>query len=55
MKINFFFDGMHNDIKNDADYVIWIFINVRGILDSKANTRELEYCDMVLKLRILKI
>ena len=38
MKINFFFDGMHNDIKNDDDYVIWIFRNVRGIFDSKANT-----------------
>jgi hypothetical protein len=43
MKINIFFDGMHNDIKNGDDYVIWIFINVRSIFDSKANTRELEY------------
>jgi hypothetical protein len=43
MKINIFFDGMHNDIKNDDDYVIWIFINIRSIFDSKANTRELEY------------
>jgi hypothetical protein len=54
-KINFFFDGIHNDIQNNDDYVICIFRNVRGIFDSKANTRELEYCDMVLKLRILKI
>ena len=38
MKINFFFDGMHNDIMNHDDYVIWIFRNVRGIFDSKANT-----------------
>jgi hypothetical protein len=43
MKINIFFDAIHNDIKNDDDYVIWIFRNVRGIFDSKANTRELEY------------
>jgi hypothetical protein len=43
MKINIFFDGIHNDIKNADDYVIWIFINVRGIFDSKANPRELEY------------
>ena len=43
MKINIFFDGIHNGIENDADYVIWIFINVRRIFDSKANTRELEY------------
>jgi hypothetical protein len=42
-KINFFFDGIHNDIQNDDDYVIYIFRNVRGIFDSKANTRELEY------------
>jgi hypothetical protein len=55
MKIHFLLDGIHNDIENDDDYVIWIFINVRGIFDGKANTRELEYCDMVLKLRILKI
>jgi hypothetical protein len=38
MKINFFFDDMHNDIKNDDDYVIWIFRNVRDIFDRKANT-----------------
>jgi hypothetical protein len=38
MKINFFFDDIHNDIENDDDYVIWIFRNVRGIFDSKANT-----------------
>jgi hypothetical protein len=38
MKINIFFDGIHNNIKNDDDYVIWIFRNVRGIIDSKANT-----------------
>ena len=37
MKINFFFDGMHNDIENDNNYVIWIFRNVRGIFDRKAN------------------
>ena len=37
MKINFFFDGIHNNIKNDDNYVIWIFRNVRGIIDSKAN------------------
>ena len=43
MKINFFFDGIHNDVKNDDNYVIWIFRNIRGIFDSKANTRELEY------------
>jgi hypothetical protein len=43
MKINIFFDGIHKDIKTDDDYVIWIFINVRSILDSQANTRELEY------------
>jgi hypothetical protein len=43
MKINIFFDGIHNDIKNDDNYVIWIFINVRNIFDSQANTRELEY------------
>jgi len=38
MKINFVFDGIHNDIKNHDDYVISIFKNVRGIFDSKANT-----------------
>jgi hypothetical protein len=38
MKINFLFDGIHNNIENDDDYVIWIFRNVRGIFDSKANT-----------------
>jgi hypothetical protein len=43
MKINIFFDGIHNDIKNDDDYVIWIFINVRNIFNSQANIRELEY------------
>jgi hypothetical protein len=43
MKIKIFFDGMHNDVKNDNDYVIWIFRNVRSIFDSKATTRELEY------------
>ena len=42
-KINFFFDGKHNDIQNDNNYVIYIFKNVRGIFNSKANTRELEY------------
>ena len=43
MKINIFFDGIHNDIKNDNDYVIWIFINIRNIFDSKTNTKKLEY------------
>jgi hypothetical protein len=43
MKINIFFDGIHNDIKNDDNYVIWIFINIRSIFDSQANTKELEY------------
>ena len=38
IKIDFFFDGMHNHIKNDDDCVIWIFRNVRGIFDSNANT-----------------
>jgi hypothetical protein len=55
IKINFSFDGIHNNIKNDDNYVIWIFKIVRGIFDSKANIRKLEYCDIVLKLRILKI
>jgi hypothetical protein len=43
MKINIFFDDIHNDVKNDDNYVIWIFINVRNIFDNQANTRELEY------------
>jgi hypothetical protein len=43
MKINSFFDDIHNNIKNYDDYVIWIFRNVRGIFGNKANTRELEY------------
>ena len=43
MKLNIFFNIMHNNGKNYDDYVIWIFRNVRGIFDSKANTRELEY------------
>jgi hypothetical protein len=43
MKINIFFDDIHNDVKNDDNYVIWIFINVRNIFDSQANIRELEY------------
>ena len=43
MKLNIFFNTMHNNVENHDDYVIWIFINVRSIFDSKANTRELEY------------
>ena len=28
---------MHNNIKNYDDYVIWIFRNVRRIIDNKAS------------------
>jgi hypothetical protein len=39
MKINLFFDGIHYNIENDNNYIIWIFRNVRGIFGSKANIR----------------
>jgi hypothetical protein len=43
MKMNFFSDGMHNNIKKYHDYIIWIFRNIRGIFDSQANITLLEY------------
>ena len=35
MKLNIFFNTMHNNVENRDDYVIWIFSNVRHIFDSK--------------------
>ena len=35
MKLNIFFNIMHNNGKNYDDYVIWIFRNVRCIFDNK--------------------
>jgi hypothetical protein len=37
MKLNIFFNTMHNNVENHDDYVIWIFRNVRCIFDSKNN------------------
>ncbi len=43
MTIKFFFDNMHNNVKNNDDYVICIFRNVRYIFDSKNNNIYWEY------------
>jgi hypothetical protein len=37
MKLNIFFNIMHNDGENNDNYVIWIFRNVRCIFDTKNN------------------
>jgi hypothetical protein len=37
MKINIYFNIMHNNVENHDDYVIWIFRNLRYIFDSKNN------------------
>jgi hypothetical protein len=42
-KINFFFDGIYNNIKKHHDYVIWIFKNMQWIFDNKNNGVHQEY------------
>ena len=55
MKINFFLDIMHNNVENYDDYVIYIFRNVRYILDNKNNKVYWEYWNKKLKIGILEI
>ena len=43
MKLNIFFNTMHNNVENNDDYVIQKFRNVRYIFDSKNNREYWEY------------
>jgi hypothetical protein len=55
MKISIYFDIMQKDGKNDDDYVICIFKNIRHIFNSKTNEVYEEYRNKNSKIGILKI
>jgi hypothetical protein len=55
MKLNISFNTMHNNVKNNNDYIILIFRNGRHIFDNKINGVYWEYRNKMLKIEILKI
>ena len=55
MKIYIYFNIMHQNVKNNDDYEIQIFRNIRHIFNSKTNEVYQEYRNKNSKIGILKI